>query len=63
MNEKKIKENMNGFNPNVTIGIVGYGPLDALQEIKDFFETLDGFNVVYIKTSSGRLWIKEGENE
>ena len=58
MKEKKIK--MNGFNPNITIGIIGYGPLDALQEIKDFFEMIDGFKIVYIKTSSGRLYIKEG---
>ena len=62
MKEKKIKET-NGFNPNVTIGIVGYGDLDTLQEIKYFFSKLSSFTVVYIKTSTGRLWIKEGSND
>ncbi len=62
---KKITENnrTNGFNPNLSIGIVGYGSLDALKEIQDFFRTLEGFTTVYIKTSNGKLWIKEGNKE
>ena len=48
------------FDPIFTIGIVGKCKLDTLQEVKDFFEMLEGFELIYIKTTKGRrLWIQE----
>lgn len=50
------------FDPIFTIGIVGKCRIRTLQEIKDFFEVLEGFETIYIKTTKGRrLWIKEEE--
>ena len=50
------------FDPIFTIGIVGKCKLDTLQEVKDFFEMLEGFEIIYIKTTKGkRLWIQEDQ--
>lgn len=54
------KKGLNGFNPDISIGIVGYGPVQSLNEIQAFFSQLPDFHIVYIKTSSDKLWIKEG---
>ena len=51
------------FDPIFTIGIVGKGKLDTLQEVKDFFAMLDGFNTIYVKTTKGKLWIQEGDKQ
>jgi len=48
------------FDPIFTIGIVGKCKLDTLQEVKHFFESLEEFEIIYIKTTKGRrLWIQE----
>ena len=59
-------EDRNGtvnFDPIFTIGIVGRCKLETLQEVKDFFELLDGFDTVYVKTTKGKLWIQEGDEK
>ena len=48
---------------SVTVGIVGHCTIDNLQELKRLLETIPGFDLVFFKTSSGRLWIKEGEDD
>ena len=48
------------FDPIFTIGIVGKCKLGTLQEVKDFFEMLEGFETIYVKTTKGKkLWIQE----
>jgi hypothetical protein len=48
------------FNPIFTFGIVGRCRLDTLREIKDFFERLEDFETIYVKTTkSKKLFIKE----
>ena len=48
------------FDPIFTIGIVGKAKMNTLQEVKTFFEMLEGFETIYIKTTKGnRLWIQE----
>jgi hypothetical protein len=51
------------FNSIVTIGFVGHCPIELLQSIKEQLNEISGFDVVFFKVSSGRLWIKEGEQE
>lgn len=61
--DKMEEENRKySFDPIFTIGIVGRCKIDTLQEVKDFFEMLEGFETIYIKTTKGtKLWIKEGD--
>ena len=56
----EIDNGKESFDPIFTIGIVGKCKLETLQEVKDFFQMLDGFNTIYIKTTKGKLWIQEG---
>ena len=52
-----------GFDPIFTIGIVGRCKIETIQEIKAFFEMLDGFETIYIKTTKGKkLWIQEEDS-
>ena len=60
--EDKIRKERDIFDPPVTIGIVGHCRMGTLQEIKRFFQELEGFDTVYLKTTSGKLWIKEGDS-
>lgn len=48
------------FNPKIVVGIIGHVDIENLTQIKDFFEKLEGFTLVYFKTSSEKLYIKEG---
>ena len=61
LEDKKRKEN-SFLDPTITVGIVGHCKLEALTRIKQFFQEQKDFDVVYIKATSGKLWIKEGEN-
>ncbi|MBE3121953.1 MAG: hypothetical protein IMZ53_09040 [Thermoplasmata archaeon] len=45
------------FNPRIIVGIIGSTDLDSLQMLKDFFNTLDGFSLIYLKTSGNPLYI------
>ena len=60
--EEKSKEKKYNFNPVLTVGIVGHCPIETLQELKDLVESLPCFQVIFFKTSSEKLWIKEGKN-
>lgn len=46
----------------ITIGFVGHCPILALSEIKTTIEKIPSFKLVFFKTSSGKLWIQEGDN-
>ena len=49
----------NHFDAPVVVGLVGHTDIDKLQDIKDFFENLEGFRLVFFKTSSEKLYIVE----
>jgi len=44
----------------MAVGIVFHGGDNDVNTIKDLIETM-GLDIVYIKTSWGKLWIKDGE--
>ena len=50
----------NKIDAPVVVGIIGHTDIDLLPEIKKYFENLDGFRLVYFKTSSEKLYIWEG---
>ena len=62
MEDKKKQEKKNGFEAVVTVGIVGHCPIEKLPELKHAIEAVSDFDLVFFKTSSGRLWIKDGDN-
>ena len=47
--------------PKITLGIVCHCDENKVEDIKNYIEMLDG-DVIFIKTSWSRLWIKEGVN-
>lgn len=61
--EDKIRQEKNGFDVTVTVGFVGHISIEHLQTLKESIESIPEFDLVFFKTSSGRLWIKEGINE
>jgi len=50
-------------NNDIVIAFVGHSTIEALADIKKAVESLPGFKVVFFKTSSDKLWIKEGEED
>ena len=48
-------------NNDIVIAFVGHTTIDAVADIKKAVECLPGFKVVFFKTSSDKLWIKEGD--
>ena len=55
----KIKGQRSDFNPRIIVGIVAKSDIDSLQELKDFFDSLDGFSLVYFTTSGNPLYITD----
>ena len=52
------------FDPIFVIGIVGRCKLNILQDVKDFFDELEGFETIYVKTTKGKkLYIMESDDE
>lgn len=47
----------------IVVGFVGHIPIDDLASLKKQIETISNFKIIFFKTSSGKLWIKEGTNE
>jgi hypothetical protein len=45
------------FKPRIIVGIVCSADLESLQKLQDFFNTLDGFSLIYLKTSGSPLYI------
>jgi hypothetical protein len=48
-------------NNSIVIAFVGHSTIEELADIKKQVEQLPGFKVVFFKTSSDKLWIKEGD--
>ena len=59
--EDKTKQD--GFNVPITVGFVGHIPIEFLNDLKNAVESIHNFDLVFFKTSSGKLWIKEGGDE
>lgn len=60
--EGKERKEKAGFNAPLVIGVVGHCPVEKLSQLKEFLETLEGFEVIFFKVGSGKLWIKEEED-
>jgi hypothetical protein len=60
-NKENIKhaQKLHEFNPRIIVGIIGSTDLSTLQTLKDFFDTLDGFTLIYLKTSGNPLYITD----
>jgi len=51
----------NNSNGNcIVIAFVGHSSIEDLADIKKAVEGIPGFKIVFFKTSSDKLWIKEG---
>ena len=63
---KQTKENKTHgqqFNPRIIVGIIGSTDLGALQTLNNFFGTLDGFSLIYLRTSGSPLYITDKKPE
>lgn len=58
---REDKRRQNQFDNPLVVGIVGHVQIEELPKIKKYFEELEGFRLVFFKTSTGKLYIKEGE--
>lgn len=47
--------------PNVTVGIVLHCDPELVDKIRQDMENLYDADIVFIKQSWGKLWIKEGD--
>jgi len=47
-------------NNPLVVGFVGHVSIDNLKKFKDMIENTSYFHMVFFKTSSEKLWIKEG---
>ena len=45
----------------IVVGFVGHIPITELATFKHNIETYPNFKTVFFKTSSDKLWIKEGD--
>jgi len=47
---------------DLTIAFVGHCSVDKVSEIKRLVESeIPDFHLIFFKASSGKLWVKEGE--
>ena len=60
--EDKEKQGKKNVDVIVTIAAVGHIPLEHLPNFKHTIEAIPKFNLIILKTSSGKLWIKEGND-
>ena len=60
--KEKGREEKAGFGAPLVVGLVGHCQVDALPKLKEFLDTLEGFEIIFFKVGSGKLWIKEEEN-
>jgi len=51
----------NQDNNIIVVAFVGHIPIENLASIKKQIEQLKDFKIVFFKTSSDKLWIKEGD--
>jgi hypothetical protein len=59
INQNKKKTQNSEFNPKIIVGIVGSSELETLNTLKNFFENLDGFSLIYMRTSGSPLYITD----
>ena len=45
----------------IVVGFVGHTTIESLVQIKNEIEHLPNFKIIFFKTSSDKLWIKEGD--
>ena len=45
---------------SLVVGFVGHISINDLKDFKDHLESFQGFKAIFFKTSSEKLWIKEG---
>lgn len=50
-------------NNDIVIAFVGHAVIEDLADIKKAVESIPGFKTVFFKTSSDKLWIKEGDEK
>ena len=62
-NKSKLQQDSSEFNPRIIVGIVCSTDLDTLQRLKDFFNTLDGLSLIYLRTSGSSLFITDKRPE
>lgn len=48
-------------NNTIVVGFIGHTTIENLAFIKKQVEQLPGLKIVFFKTSSDKLWIKEGD--
>jgi len=51
---------MDQDNDVLVVGIVGHVSIYNLKEFKELIESTPYFKTIFFKTSSEKLWIKEG---
>ena len=51
---------MDQNNDVLVVGIVGHVDIADIREFKELIETTPYFKTIFFKTSSEKLWIKEG---
>jgi len=49
-------------NNTLVVAVVGHITIDELANLKEHIEKFPGFKIIFFKTSSEKLWIKEGDN-
>jgi len=50
---------MKDFNDNLVVGIVAHVSINDLKNLKETIEELPYLKIIFFKTSSEKLWIKE----
>lgn len=61
MMHESSKDKKNDFETVMTIGIVCHAPLENLNKLKEAVKSVEGLSLVFFKVSSGRIWLKDGE--
>jgi len=56
---KTQSQKQHDFNPRIVVGIVGSTDFNTMQTLKDFFDTLEGFRLIYIKTSGNPIYLTD----
>lgn len=54
---------MENNNSSIVVAFVGHSTIEALAHIKKQVEQIRDFKIVFFKTSSDKLWIKEGDEK
>ena len=55
------KDEKDDFQTIMTIGIVCHSPLENLTKLKNAVKSVDGTSLIFFRVSSGKIWLKEGD--